>query len=189
MVMGDRRYWALILTSVMLAACDQASRVDANVAETPTTSTAATAPVADVPAADTSTADAPVRADGAAADASPAAEASPDAQAQAGSASLRASFAKCAESSGGVDVAMQDCIASEYGYHDNRLNAAYAELKQSLPAEKMTSLRAAQRQWLIERDSKCSWDAKTEGSAQRLQANYCRMEATAARADALEAMR
>jgi uncharacterized protein YecT (DUF1311 family) len=101
---------------------------------------------------------------------------------------LRASFTKCIDDSGAVDAAMQECIANEYGYHDERLNLAYAKLKQTLAANKMAELRGVQRTWLRNRDTNCAWDANTEGSAQRLQANYCMMEATAKRANELEAL-
>lgn len=101
---------------------------------------------------------------------------------------LRASFAKCIDDSGAADAAMQQCIADEFGHHDERLNLAYAKLKQTLAANKMVELRGVQRNWLRDRDTKCAWDAQTEGSAQRLQANYCLMEATAKRANELEAL-
>lgn len=112
------------------------------------------------------------------------APASPAAEARA----LRDSFAQCIGAAGGVDPAMQDCIGNEYEYQDGRLNAAYAELKRTLGDAQMAGLRAAQRQWLRDRDAECVWDAKTEGSAQRLQANQCRLDATAVRAGELEAM-
>lgn len=101
---------------------------------------------------------------------------------------LRDAYETCLEAAGGVDPAMQDCIGSEYEYQDGRLNAAYAKLKRTLGESGMTALRTEQRAWIAERDAKCVWDAKTEGSAQRLQANQCRLDATAVRAGELEAM-
>ena len=101
---------------------------------------------------------------------------------------LRDSYATCLQAAGGVDSAMQECIGSEYEYQDGRLNAAYAKLKRTLGESKMSGLRTEQRGWIADRDAKCVWDAKTEGSAQRLQANQCRLDATAVRAGELEAM-
>ena len=101
---------------------------------------------------------------------------------------LRTEFTSCVDAAGGVDAAMQDCIGEEYSHQDTRLNAAYGALRKSLPADRMALLRTEQRSWIDGRDRGCTWDAKTEGSAQRLNANYCRMEATAKRADALEAI-
>ena len=195
--MRDRNGLAVLLALAMLAACDRAdqtNRTDQADLKAAGTSTVAPVPAAEVPVVDrvsandvASAVEAPtsnVSTVGA-----PTVDAPTEADPETGPPSLRASFTQCAEASGGVDIAMQDCIASEYGYQDQRLNAVYAELKRNLPAENMTALRTAQRQWLVERDSRCTWDAKTEGSAQRLQANYCRMESTAKRADVLEAMR
>ncbi len=101
---------------------------------------------------------------------------------------LRDAYATCLQAAGGVDSAMQECIGSEYEYQDGRLNAAYAKLKRTLGESEMSGLRTEQRGWIAGRDAKCVWDAKTEGSAQRLQANQCRLDATAVRAGELEAM-
>lgn len=101
---------------------------------------------------------------------------------------LRASFKTCIDAAGAVDPVMQACIGEEYEYQDGRLNAAYGVLRRTLPEARMARLRTEQRGWIAGRDRDCAWDAKTEGSAQRLQANYCRMQATATRAGELEAM-
>jgi uncharacterized protein YecT (DUF1311 family) len=195
--MRDRNGLGVLLALAMLAACDRAdqtNRTDQADLKDTRTSTVAAVPAAEVPVVDRVTAnnvasavDAPTS-NVSTVDA-PTVDTPTEADPETAPPSLRASFTQCAEASGGVDTAMQECIASEYGYQDQRLNAVYAELKRNLPAENMTALRMAQRQWLVERDSRCTWDAKTEGSAQRLQANYCRMESTAKRADVLEAMR
>lgn len=155
------RYWAAICVLLLISGCRkeaEAPKVEEAVAEA--------APAVPVPE--------PV----------PAAAAAPAADPGV----LRASFAKCIDASGAADAAMQECIANEFGYHDERLNQAYAKLKQTLAANKMAELRGVQRNWLRDRDTDCAWNAKTEGSAQRLQANYCMMEATAKRANELEAL-
>ena len=170
--MTDRKYFALFLAIALLAACGQATDADAS---------------AKTAAPDAAVAEAAV-VDPAPASMQNAVEVSAEKVAENQAASLRASFKQCAAASGGVDVAMQDCIASEYAYQDGRLNANYAAIKRSFPVDKMTTLKVAQRQWLRDRDGKCAWDAKTEGSAQRLQANYCLMEQTAKRADVLQSM-
>ena len=169
--MTDRKYLVLIFALAVLAACGKAVDADASAAISP-----------DVVAADAIAVDATVHS-------MENADTLPAGQATAQKAtSLRASFKQCAAASGGVDAAMQDCIAGEYAYQDGRLNANYAAIKRSFSADKMTGFKVAQRQWLRDRDAKCAWDAKTEGSAQRLQANYCSMEQTAERADDLESI-
>lgn len=102
--------------------------------------------------------------------------------------SLRASFEACSKTSGGVAEVMQACIAEEYEYQDSRLNAAYQQQKKLLPKQQMEQLKIDQRKWIAERDNKCKWDEKTEGQAQRLQANYCAMEETVKRLVVLEKM-
>ena len=166
--MIDHRYVLALVALTALAGCSKASDAgDAKVAAT----VAAGAPAAKVQ------------------DTPPVVVAeSGEATAAAPEAALRASFKACVDAAGGVDAAMQACIGEEYGYQDTRLNAAYGALRKSLPADRMAALRTEQRAWIAGRDGNCAWDAKTEGSAQRLQANYCRMETTAKRADALEAM-
>ena len=164
--MTDRKYLVLIFALAVLAACGKAADADASAAISP-----------DAIAAD-STVHSMENADALSAGQATAQKAT----------SLRASFKQCAAASGGVDAAMQDCIAGEYAYQDGRLNANYAAIKRSFSADKMTGFKVAQRQWLRDRDAKCAWDAKTEGSAQRLQANYCSMEQTAERADDLESI-
>ena len=101
---------------------------------------------------------------------------------------LRPSFEACIRNSGGVVPDMQDCIAGEYVFHDDRLNAAFRRLRAGLPATDADALRDAQRDWLKRRDAECTWDAATEGQGQRLAANECSLRWTAIRAAELEAM-
>ena len=167
--MIDHRYVLALVALTALAGCSKASDAgDAKVAATVAAEAPAAAEVQDTP---------PV-----------VVAESGEATAAAPEAALRASFKACVDAAGGVDAAMQACIGEEYGYQDTRLNAAYGALRKSLPADRMAALRTEQRAWIAERDGDCAWDAKTEGSAQRLQANHCQMETTAKRADALEAM-
>ena len=55
-------------------------------------------------------------------------------------------------------------------------------------AQVSSAKRNSNRPSTRELRSEVAWDAQTEGSAQRLQANYCMMEATAKRANELEAL-
>lgn len=172
--MIDHRYTLVLLVLALLASCSRPPTAEPQVVPAP-----AVQPAPAEPAAAQVAPEAPADAVAAVAEAP---------QSTMEARVLRDAFTQCVTAAGGADVAMQDCIGSEYEYQDGRLNAIYAELKRTLTETDMTRLRDAQRQWLRERDSKCVWDAKTEGSAQRLQANYCRMEATAKRVAELEAM-
>ena len=98
-----------------------------------------------------------------------------------GEVALRDSYVLCIERSGGVNPAMQDCIAEESEYQETRLKAAY----DALVAEG-ASIKAEQADWLATRDQACAWDAENEGQGQRLEANECGMTMAAERARQLE---
>lgn len=55
----------------------------------------------------------------------------------------------------GVQPAMTDCTAQEYGRQDARLNQAWVMVMRRLGPAKKASLRTSQRAWLKTRDRKC----------------------------------
>ena len=99
---------------------------------------------------------------------------------------LRSSYGNCLKSAGGVVPDMQDCIDTEYGYQDKRLNTAYKTLMGKLNKAQQTTLRSDERKWITHRDSYCAPD-QDGGHGQRLEANDCALEETAKRASELEA--
>jgi uncharacterized protein YecT (DUF1311 family) len=175
-IMVGRDHLAALCVAFLLVGCNREK-------EAPQTAPAA-AVVASAPAPETAVGPAPVEKAATAVGDAESAPAVPAADAD----MLRPSFATCIDAAKANDFEMQACIADEYAYHDDRLNAAYAKLRRALVADSMANLRNVQRTWLRDRDANCAWDAENEGSAQRLQANYCLMEATAKRADELEAL-
>jgi len=68
---------------------------------------------------------------------------------------VRPSFDRCMSSSGGVTVAMLDCIGAEYDFQDGVLNARYRTLMARLNARQRTTLRSSQRRWLLRREAAC----------------------------------
>ena len=113
-------------------------------------------------------------------------------QARYGSLAAQSSPSSAADSSyeACIDAAkstgdMIDCANAEAQQQDARLNAAY---KAAMASNNKDALRAAQRQWIKDRDSQC---APSEGGGQMagLEAADCVATMTAARADELEAMR
>ena len=98
---------------------------------------------------------------------------------------LRPSFETCIAQPGGVTPAMQDCIAAEAEYQEGRLASAIAALRASLPGAERQALDSEHSQWLAERDKVCAWNAGEEGQGQRLEANECALQRTAARATRL----
>lgn len=99
---------------------------------------------------------------------------------------LRDSYYECVESNDGSTWDMQSCVETEFDYQDARLNAVYRDLISKLSGEHKERLRVEERQWIAERDSVCTWDANTEGQAQRIEANVCALKKTAERAAELE---
>lgn len=99
---------------------------------------------------------------------------------------LRDSYYECVESNDGSTWDMQSCVETEFDYQDARLNTVYRDLISKLSGEHKERLRGEERQWVAERDSVCTWDANTEGQAQRIEANVCALKKTAERVAELE---
>jgi len=74
-----------------------------------------------------------------------------------------AAFSRCMGASGGVTVAMLDCIADETALQDARLNREYRGTMALLSAGQQTRLRAAQRLWVQYRDANCGFWADPDG--------------------------
>jgi uncharacterized protein YecT (DUF1311 family) len=101
---------------------------------------------------------------------------------------LRASYQACIDRSDGVTVKMQECIAIEYTYHDDKLNRVYRYLRTTLDQSAANTLRDEQRAWLKRMDAECTRNIKEGGQAARLSANDCRVGRTAQRVAELEAI-
>ena len=99
---------------------------------------------------------------------------------------LRPTYYTCVKASGGVTLALNNCIGTEYDFQDKRLNIVYQRLRSSLSAEQRTTLRDDERAWMAKRDTTCKPDSNG-GTASMLDSNQCRLDQTAARAAALEA--
>lgn len=99
---------------------------------------------------------------------------------------LRPSFQACVEASKGVTLALNNCISAEHAFQDKRLNAAYQQLRKSLPNAERVTLRDEERAWIAKRDKVCAPGADG-GTASLLDANQCQLDETASRAAALEA--
>jgi len=81
---------------------------------------------------------------------------------------------------------MQECVEAEFKYQDTRLNSIYRALLSKLPPEEKAKLKEEERKWIADKESTCTWDAGSEGQAQRIAANICALEKTAERAAYLE---
>ena len=95
-------------------------------------------------------------------------------------------YLTCLEKSNGVTVEMNNCILAETRRQDARLNENYKRLISRLATERKKALVEAQRAWIKFRDANCGFYADPEGgSAARVTANECFLNATADRAKEL----
>ena len=93
----------------------------------------------------------------------------------------------CLEKSGGVTVAMVDCIAAELKTQDARLNGVYKKLGTQLTPARKKQLQTAQRLWIQYRDANCAFYADPDGGTiATVSASDCVLRATATRAKELE---
>ena len=100
---------------------------------------------------------------------------------------LTQQFSDCVDESGGVTVAMLNCIAAETERQDARLNKAYQKLMSQLSAARKKELETVQRLWSQYRDAKCNFYADPDGGTSAVvRVNDCFMSTTAARAKELE---
>ena len=95
-------------------------------------------------------------------------------------------YLTCLENSNGVTVEMINCILAETRRQDARLNEIYKRLISRLATERKNALVEAQRAWIKFRDANCGFYADPEGgSAARVTATECFLNATADRAKEL----
>jgi uncharacterized protein YecT (DUF1311 family) len=95
-------------------------------------------------------------------------------------------FETCLDKARGVTPAMIDCISAELKRQDTLLNQNYRKLMASLQPERKKALQEAQRAWIKFRDTNCDFYYDPDGgTAARVDASECRLNATADRAKEL----
>jgi len=93
----------------------------------------------------------------------------------------------CLEKSHGITAEMINCMLAETRRQDARLNENYKKLLSKSATERKNALIEAQRAWIRFRDANCGFYADPEGgSAARMAANECILNATADRAKELQ---
>lgn len=91
------------------------------------------------------------------------------------------------KNSGGVTVAMLDCIAAETANQDKRLNTAYQKLTQNVAPKRKEQLKAVEKLWIKFRDANCAFYADPQGgTAAGLASADCVLAMSAQRAGELE---
>lgn len=95
-------------------------------------------------------------------------------------------YSACMDDSGGVTVSMLDCMGSETGLQDARLNQNYKAAMQTLVVAQQIQLRDAQRLWIKFRDADCALlGSLTGGTMDSLNGASCFLDMTKERADDL----
>ena len=96
-------------------------------------------------------------------------------------------YSACLEKANGITAEMINCMLAETRRQDARLNENYKKLLSKLATERKNALIEAQRAWIRFRDSNCGLYADPEGgSAARMAANECILNATVDRAKELQ---
>ncbi|MCC7633072.1 lysozyme inhibitor LprI family protein [Stenotrophomonas rhizophila] len=182
---GPGRGWAVLALSLALAlaACQAPEAAPAPHAGTTASATpAATAAPAAAPApAATTSADA----DAATADDDLPAPLPDDSYRNA---TLRPEYSACVGASGGVTPALQACGDEEFAYQQGRLRAAFATIVAGPDGKAKDALMDEQAAYMDDTDRYCSWNPEEDGQGQMLDAQSCRINRTANRADQLQAL-
>ena len=99
-------------------------------------------------------------------------------------------FTSCSRQSGGVTVAIRDCIDAEHTRLDGELNRRYRALMRGLPSAKAQALRQSERRWLIDRKRTCDAAGNSEagGTLQMIMIDSCYLDSLYDRVSTLRAM-
>ena len=98
-------------------------------------------------------------------------------------------YEACMAASGGVTVAMLDCIGGAIDRAETRMTAILEEQRSRLTPEQASAVEASQRDWLSYRQSTCDAEAKLWGDGNFVSVVHsgCWLELTWERLDRLSA--
>jgi len=174
--------WFVLALGVLLAACQAPQAESAAVAEP----AAASAPAASAQAASPEQS-APAKAD----DGAPITDEDGNPHRPDDSynrANLRPEFEKCVAASDAVTSAMETCADEEFEWQQKRMRAALQTIDAGPDSEFKDKLGDEQDAYMRDTDRYCRFDPATQGQGQMLDAQSCRINRFANRADALEAL-
>ncbi|AWH16074.1 hypothetical protein C1922_01365 [Stenotrophomonas sp. ZAC14D2_NAIMI4_7] len=102
-------------------------------------------------------------------------------------ATLRPQYTACVDASNGVTPALQACGDEELRYQEDRLAEIVATKVASPDSKEKDDWMDAQAAWWADTNRYCTWDPRTEGQGQMLDAQSCRINRVANRVDQLNA--
>ena len=79
-----------------------------------------------------------------------------------------------------------ECLKAQTAQWDKRMTVAYSQALKDAEGKQREQLRAAQRLWIQYRDANCLYYDLGEGTIARIDAGYCMLRMTKARAFELE---
>lgn len=190
--------WSVLALSVILAAC-QAPQAE-SAATTELAAANAPAAAADAPAPAPASEPAAAAADQQAAPATTVADADDDAPIldedgnpirpddSYNRANLRPEYKKCVAASDAVTPALQACMEEEFLWQQKRMRAVFGSIANGPDGEFKDKVADEQDAYMRDTNRYCRFDPATQGQGQMLDAQSCRINRYANRADALEAL-
>jgi len=103
-------------------------------------------------------------------------------------ATLRPEYAKCIKATGGVTPAIQACQDEEFAWQEKRLQTAWGKIADGPDSVEKDKLADEQAAYMEDTDKNCTWNPDEDGQGQMLDAQSCRINRYANRADALQAL-
>lgn len=103
-------------------------------------------------------------------------------------ANLRPQYATCVKASNAVTPALQACGDEEFAWQDRRLVAAVSKIADGPDGKVKDDLMDEQAAYMSDTNRYCSANPDEDGQGQMLDAQSCRINRTANRADQLEAL-
>jgi uncharacterized protein YecT (DUF1311 family) len=103
-------------------------------------------------------------------------------------ATLRPQYAECVDATGGVTPELQACIDEELTWQQRRLEEAFGKVVDGPDGVDKDRLMDEQAAYMADTTRHCSARPGEDGQGQLLDAQSCRLNRTANRADALQAV-
>lgn len=101
-------------------------------------------------------------------------------------AKFQPSYTACINNSGGATFELQKCMDEEYRYHKQRVQLSFAKIIDRPDSVSKDQLMDKVANWWSDTEKYCTWDPKTEGQAQMLDAESCGLNRIANLADQLK---
>lgn len=103
-------------------------------------------------------------------------------------ANLRPEYAKCIKATEGVTPEIQACQDEEFAWQEKRLQTVWGKIADGPDSVEKDKLADEQAAYMEDTDKNCTWNPDEDGQGQMLDAQSCRINRYANRADALQAL-